>query len=166
MTDASQSKVHLCQSIGRSFLLLPIHIDTANIALFSFHQVCALNKHTSRTTARVVKCTIKWFYNCCNELDNIVRCIELSFFLCCINSKLFQKVFIYTTYQVFFFPKGLVAYLIYLIHNLLYVISTKIALSECAFYKTTFQSRIGFANASQCSIESHIQLWCCSIDDG
>ena len=148
MTDASQSKVHLCQSIGRSFLLLSIHIDTANIALFSFHQVCALNKHTSRTTARVVKCTIKWFNNCCNKLDNIVRGIELSFLLSCINSKLFQKVFIYTTYQVFLFPKRFVANFIYFIHNLLHVVSTKIALSECTFYKTTFQSWISLSDAT------------------
>ena len=148
MTDASQSKVHLCQSIGRSFLLLTIHIDAANIALFGFHQVCALYKHTSRTTARVVKCTIKWLNNSSNELKNIVRGIELSFFLCCINSKLFQKVFIYATYQVFLFTKSLVTNLIYFIHNLLHVISTKIALCESTFYETTFQCGISFSNAT------------------
>ena len=108
----------------------------------------ALNKHTSRTTARVIKRTIKWFNNSSNKLNNIVRCIEFSFLLCCIDSKLFKEIFIYTTYQVFLFTKSLVANLIYFIHNFLHVVSAKIALRECTFYKTTFQSWISLSDTT------------------
>ena len=165
MADATQSEVHLCQTIGGSLLLLSIYIDTTDVTLFGFHQVGALNEHTARTTAWVVQCAIKRLNNSSDKLNNIMRCIELTFLFRGINGKLFQEILIYATYQVFLFTKRLVADFVDLIHNLLHVIGSKIALGERTFHETALQRGVRFADTAQSSVKCHIQLRCSRVDD-
>ena len=165
MTDTAQSEVHLCQSIGGGFLFQPIYIDTTDFALFGFYQVGALNEHTARTTAWVVQCAVERFDNSCYQLHHIVWGIELAFFFGRIDSKLLQEVFIYAAYQVLLLTKSLVANLVDLVHNLLHVVCSKIALGECTFHETTLQRGVRFADTAQRGIKCHIQLRCSRIDD-
>ena len=166
MTDATQSEVHLCQTIGGSLLLLSIDIDTTDVTLLGSYQISTLNEHTTRATTRIIKSAVERLYDGSNQLHYIVRRIKLALLFRGINGKLFQEVLIHTAYQVFLFTKSFVAYLVDLVHNLLHVIGSKIALGECTFHKTTFQRRIRFSYAAQSSIQSYIQLWSSRIDDG
>ena len=53
MTDTTQSKIHLCQTIFCDIFLLPVHIDAADIALFGLNKIYALNKHTAGHKAKI-----------------------------------------------------------------------------------------------------------------
>ena len=166
VADATQSEVHLCQTVGGGFLLLSIYIDTTDVALFGFYQVGTLNEHSSRATAWVVQCTVERFNNSCYQLHHIVWGIELAFFFGRIDSKLLQEVFIYAAYQVLLLTKRLMADLVHLIHNLFHVVGSKIALGERTFHETTLQCGVRFADTAQSRIKCHIQLRCSRVDDG
>ena len=166
MTDTAQSEVHLCQTVGGCFLLLSIYIDTTDVALFGFYQVGTLNEHTAGATTRVVQCAIERFDNSCYQLHHIVWGIELAFFFGRIDSKLLQEVFIYAAYQVLLLTKSLMANLVDLVHNLLHVVCSKIALGERTFHETTLQCGVRFADTAQSRIKCHIQLRCSRVDDG
>ena len=62
VADTSNSQVHLCQTISGRLRFLTINIYCLSISPMCFNKFCCLNKHTSRATARVINCTIKWLY--------------------------------------------------------------------------------------------------------
>lgn len=53
MTDTSQSEIHFCKTVSCRLFLLPVNVNTADIAAFFSNKVGALNEHTARTAARV-----------------------------------------------------------------------------------------------------------------
>ena len=104
----------------------------------------------------IIQCSIERLNHVGYQLHNIVRCIEFAFFFCCIHSKLFEELFVYTANQVFFEPEGFMRNLIDFINKLLDVISRKTACCESAFNKTAFQRSAAFIEASQCCVQRNI----------
>ena len=138
MTDTSKSKIHFCKPICCWFFFLSIYLNSSNITLFCFNKFSTLNKHTTRTTCRVKKCSVIRFNHCCYKLNYIMWSIKFSFFFCCVYSKLFKEVFVYMANEVFFFAKFFMADFIYFINNFLNIIWSEISSCKCTLYKTTF----------------------------
>ena len=69
-------------------------------------------------------------------------------------------------FVAFLLAKGLVTYLVDLVHNLLHVVGSKVALGERALHEAAFQRWVGLANAAQRCIQCHVQPRCSGIDDG
>ena len=113
--DASDSQVHLRKTIGCRFWFLPIHIDGFRISAVSLYELCSLNKHTSRTTTRVIDSPIKRFNKWGDKLYDRVWRIKFSFLFICVDGKSLQKILIYTSYKVVVI-EFLWVYLVYFIH--------------------------------------------------
>ena len=54
MAEPTQDKIHLCQPVCCGLFFLTIHIDTADVSLLCLDQFSTLDKHATRTAARVV----------------------------------------------------------------------------------------------------------------
>lgn len=81
------------------------------------------------------------------------------------EGKFFEKIFVNTTNQVFFFSKYLVTDLVDLIHDFFDIIRSKVAGSEGSLNETPLELFTACCNAVQSIVESDIQLRCRSIDD-
>ena len=119
--------------------------------------LCHRNPY-QRRSAVFVQRAVKRFDHSCNQLYNVVRCILLSLFFCRVDGKFFEKVFIHTPDQVFFFAERLVADLVDLIHDLFDVVGRQVARGKSAFHKAAFQRLTVGSDAVQSSIERNIQL--------
>ena len=94
-----------------------------------------------------------------------MRRVILTFFFCCINSKLFQEVFVDTPDQVFLLAERLMVDLVDFINKLLDIVGSKVTGSKCTLNETTLYPFVVGSNAVQRSIKSNIQFRRGSIDD-
>ena len=84
--NAANSKVHLCHLPSGCVGFLTINRDIINVPRMVFNELCALNKHTAGTTARIVYAPLKRLQNLNQRPNNTGRRIEFtaafSFLLC------------------------------------------------------------------------------------
>ena len=91
VADAAQSKVHFCKTIGCRLFFLSINIDAADVALFGLDKVSTLNKHTTGAAAGVVQGAVKGLDHGSDQLNGVVRCIELPLLFCGIDGKFLEE---------------------------------------------------------------------------
>ena len=166
MADAAQGKVHLCKAIGGGLFFLTVYIDAADIALFRLDKVSTLNKHTTGAAAGVVQGAVKGLDHGSDQLNGIVRCIELPLLLCGIDGKLLEEIFVHTTNQVFLFAKRLMTDFVDLINHLLDVIRCKVSGGKCPLHEAATKLLAAGGNAVQCRIKRNIELRRRRVDDG
>lgn len=98
----------------------------------------------------VIQDTVTRFDHRCDELNGIMRRVELALLLGGIDRKFFQEVFVHTTDEVFFFAKLLMTDFVDLIDQLFDVVRTKVARGKGALYKAAFQLLGACRNAVEC----------------
>ena len=94
-----------------------------------------------------------------------MRSVELAFLFGCVDGKFLEEVLIYSSDQVFFLAKCLVAYFVDFIHDLFDIIGRKIASGESTLNKASLQLLATCSNAVQCVIKCNIEFRCRFIDD-
>ena len=116
---ATHGQVHFGETESGVLFLLTENIDSCNITLFGLDIFGALDKHTTRTAAWVIKCAIEGFDKSGYQLHYIVWSVKLTILFGGIDCKRLQEILINTTYQVFFFTENLMGNLVYLVNDLL-----------------------------------------------
>ena len=76
-----------------------------------------------------------------------MRRVELAFFLCGIDGKLLEKIFVYTANEVFFLAECLVADLVDLINDFLDVIRRKVSGGKCPLHEAAAKLLAAGGNA-------------------
>ena len=159
ITDTTNGKVHLCQTIGCRFRLLSIHIHCLGITTMCLDELSSLNKHTTRTATRVIDSTIERLNEGCYQLYDAMRGIELAFFLVSIDRESLQEVFIHTTYQVVFYEAFRV-YLLYLVNYTFQHTRLQLCLGENLLWQSILQFWFIIVKHLDSSIESNCHTCC------
>lgn len=95
-----------------------------------------------------------------------MRGIELAFLLGCVDSKFLEKVFVYSSDQVFFLTECLVADLIDLVYDLFDIVGSKIARGESTLDKASLELFAAGSNAVKGGIKRNVESGCRRVDDG
>ena len=88
VADASSRQVHFGKTVrvGVAFLTIDTHITF--ITTVGLHKFDTLDKHASRSAARVVYCAVEWFNKIGYKFDDALRSVKLAVFLSGINGEL------------------------------------------------------------------------------
>ena len=159
IADATNSKIHLCQTIGSRLRLLSIYIHSLGIATMSLNKLGSLHKHTTRTTTWVIDSTIERFYEGRYQLYDAMRGIELTLFLVGIDRECLQEVFINTSDQVVF-HKAFRVYLLYLVNHTFQHTRLQLCLGENLLRQSILQFRLIVIEHLDGSIESNCHARC------
>ena len=126
MCNTSNCKIHFTKTPCFSLTFLTNNRNLLTITVMTVNKLHTLNKHTARTTTRVIYHSAVWLNHLSNKFYNTCRSIEFTIFLCSRSRVNLKEVFINTTNKVFFL-ESLLINLIYIINKVfnLRFISTK-----------------------------------------
>ena len=95
-----------------------------------------------------------------------MRGIELAFLFGCVDGKFLEEIFVYSSNEVFFLAKRLVADLVDLVYDLFDIVCGKITRGESALDKASLELLTARSNAVKGGIQRNVESGRRRVDDG